>query len=137
MNLQEKIQTTINELKDEFSVEVIIETLLDESFNGEPIIPKKPVLRENHRTSDVEQYLECLKFYDEELKIYNQKLKNFQENKEIYNKAIDEYIKKESGFNDIPTQYQDKVLLVANECSGDSYVEYYNMLKHLASIFQD
>ena len=48
---------------------------------------------------------------------------------------IDEYIKDESGFNDIPNQYKEKVFALANFQCGNSYEDLYYMLINLVEIF--
>ena len=118
------------------SVTAMIELIYDSNVSEYPVHISKPYLHDHHTTKDVLKYADDLKQWETEKESYSIKLNNFRtEQSRIYSLA-EAYIKEESGLNDIPEQYRDKVYSLAYSDGHDNGVcGVYYKLQDLVEIF--
>jgi hypothetical protein len=111
-----------------------IREYLDSLYVRKPIAPQ---LKSKSPT------VEELKSYSEARIVYEKELENYMQDNDLYNQEsnrvwslLEEKIKEDSGLNDIPKQYRDKVYSYAYQQGHSSgYGEVYNYLIDLVNIF--
>jgi hypothetical protein len=97
----------------------------------------KPTLKTNHTIDDVKEYGKKLESYNK----YLEELETFSSEYEfslfnIITDYLNDFIKEKSGFNRIPTQYQEKVWHMAHEKGHSAgYTSIYSWLTELSEIF--
>jgi hypothetical protein len=101
-----------------------------------PARVSKPVLKDTNNVEALMTHVEALKQYDIEKAKYDIELKAYNDGKNATNNVIVEFIKDESGLNNIPEQYQDKVWYKAwRDGHSDGYYSVYQELLDLVDIF--
>lgn len=102
-----------------------------------PKKPIKPVSRSFEDTpKGMREYANALEKYDSEYDVYSQKLKKYREHKQKLDSQVVDFIKEETGLNDIPKKYQDKVYNYAYQQGHSSgYSEVACILYDLVEIF--
>ncbi len=103
-----------------------------------PKLPKKPILLSRTPTQDnIEKYTKGVEQYELELNEYRIKNSVFKEESARLYSLLVEKVKEDSGLNDIPEQYRDKVYSYAYEQGhGSGYSEVYHYLHNLVEIFK-
>lgn len=100
----------------------------------------KPILKDNHTSKDVEEYLKLLKEY--ESNDYDSSIKEIYNLRELIQFLDDTLMREAENFSDfytiVPVKYQNKVKSLAWERGHSSgYSEYYNQLCSLVEIFEE
>lgn len=100
----------------------------------------KPILKDNHTSKDVEEYLKSLKDY--ESNDYDFSIKEIYNLRELIQFLNDTLMREAENFSDfyniVPVKYQNKVKSLAWEIGHSSgYSEYYNQLCSLVEIFEE
>ena len=97
---------------------------------------RKPILAAKHNKADIEKYLADFTEYESLMTNLSNKQKIYNKHVNEINDIINEFIKIESGLNEIPEQYQDKVYNKAYEdCHGNGMYSVYLELCSLVEIF--
>jgi len=123
-------------LKRDKSVYEVIDDIRNSNNNEYPDRISKPTLGLKHSSDDVIKYAEELKQY-EILKKENDKQKEiYNLEQQRLNSLIEEFIKDQSGLNNIPEKYRDKVYNYAySKSHSNGYYEVYLTLGDLVDIF--
>jgi len=74
-----------------------------------PVRPTKPNLPNKHTSDEVKEYTKKLELWESQMMGYEDILKKCKERSNVINTLIEKFIKKESGFDLIPEEYQDKI----------------------------
>lgn len=103
---------------------------------GYPTLPVKPRLGIKHTSDEAIVYSADLKVYEKEIAEYNANKKEINEHNVKVGDLIREWIKEDTGLNDIPAQYRDKVYSFAySHGHSGGHREIRNYLVDLVDIF--
>ena len=106
-------------------------------LTGYPIRPHKPMLINNANSDQVRVYANLLEKYELDLENYNKLDKEYSKYINQVHGIVVDFIKEESGFNDIPACYQSKVYSYAYDRGhGGGMYEVYQVLVNLVEIFK-
>ena len=111
-----------------------------DNYLGNMKYPKKP---HEPRLLSFKPSVEDIENYQKQLDEYSSLLESYKEAKKIYDEVSntiasikEEMIRDDSGLNNIPEQYREKVYSVAwNNGHSDGYISVYNHLCELVEIF--
>jgi hypothetical protein len=107
-----------------------------------PVPPHKPILQPDHDIDHIKWYLAQFGSWKIFQDIYQKDLAEYERNKRILNECIENFIKKESGFDSIPAQYQEKVYdyvlkkIIMLDDEEEFWYSLYMELEDLANIFK-
>ena len=99
---------------------------------------KKPILKKDANSAEAKHYSLDLEKYEDELELgsYDIAKKEYQSMDFEISNLIEDFIKEESGLNDIPKQYRSKVYDIAyNNGHSSGYINIYQHLVDLVDIF--
>jgi hypothetical protein len=99
-----------------------------------PVKSIKPVLKSDHTTEDVEQYLQELKEYQKNNDEYSKLMQNYYTSRTEIEDIIIEYIKQEAHFEIVPEIYKQRILNKAL-LDYDSFYDLFSKLDNLTDIF--
>jgi len=101
-----------------------------------PVTPIKPRLAIKHTADEATRYSIDLKDYEREMEIYNAEKKEIIAHNNKVDKLIEDWVKEDTGLNDIPAQYRDKVYSLAySHGHSGGHREIRNYLIDLVNIF--
>jgi Zn-dependent oligopeptidase len=96
----------------------------------------KPILKNSNDVEKLMAHVEALKQYEIDKMVFDTELDCYNNVRIHNNTIVEEYIKDESGLNNIPEQYQEKVFNKAwSDGHSDGYYSVYQELCNLVDIF--